>query len=1223
MDPSNALPTAYMSSIEVGATENELKVTFSNFGVSSVWHTTDAGANWANKDNGTLPDMPVRWIMTNPDNADEVILATEVGVWSTANFTNASPTWVPSNSGLANCRVDQLQLRIADNQVAAATHGRGLFTGNFFSPTFTNDAGITAVNSPVNHLVCTDTFTPSVTLKNFGSATLTQVDILYNLDGGGNTTYNWTGSLTGGSTTVVVLPSMSAATGLHTFNASTNLPNAVADEDTGNDASSSQFTATDTFVTVSIVTDAYGNETTWTITAPGGEVVGSGGPYAFQGANGAYPQPDVQVCLSSNLCYDMTVYDSFGDGMCCAYGNGSWTVKDTQGNTLVSGGTFLFSETANFCPPAPVVSNTYYSVASGNMSANIWSTTSGGAAGPAVFNCTTHLVIQNGTTVANDVGNFSALDFTVEPLGSFDLTSGGNVMSLCGNLDVDGTFIANDSKVDFQGSSAQTIGGSSNTVFYDIRLDNATGLTLLDEQSMIGGLDLQNGNFDASGATFHFVSTSTGTGRILEIQPGADYVGNMNAELNINSTSQGWRMMGMSVTGATLAQWSGDIPTTGFVGSDYPAYNFVNILSYDETLIGAQAHYDSGFVDVSNITDGLPDGEGRFVFVNGPDMCEVIGAPVKGTVSLTPSFTNSSTVLFNDGWNLAANSYQCTIDWDAATGWTRSDIDGTIYMWDNDLQQWATYTGGGVGVNGGSRYIAPQQGFWMKANAGGAVYSMTEAVKVDQYVAFVRENESFYSATIELAIYGNNWSDETALVVREGAELGFDPQYDGHKLRSTNESVPSLFTLSDDDEPLELSINTFGTLQEGQLIPLHFVVPADGEYTLSTSDFDPSEFGACLMLEDLITGESISLEPDMDYMLSAAAVDPSHRFNIVVGNTMETSALATYCPGSEDGEVVVTSTVADGTPVELYDQGDVLVATETLLNGEASFYGLGAGTYYAHVSGLVGECSELNKSFYIEQPQIATMEIVSSVVDGCNASGNGMLHAMLPLGNWDITLLKDEVVVESMIFGGGDLIFDALDAGLYEIIAENDCVALHIGADLIDKLEVEAYFDGPTTIYLQENPTVSFENQSVNGSEFMWQIGELTVYSEHIASYSFTEPGLYTIHLIAYNGTCVDEYEMDVEVIGEVVSLEEFASAGDQFEVFQNQNVIMVILGRDSDIERVIFHDLLGKQVAQMNISDGQQVTTLSSSIFSTGIYTVTAYSKTQRVASEKFFVLK
>ena len=107
--------------------ENHILVTYSNYGVTSVWETTDGGTTWVD-DEGNLPDMPVRWVVFNPLDYDQALLATELGVWSTDNLNGTSTLWSPTNPGLANTRVDMLKVRASDNTILAATHGRGLFT---------------------------------------------------------------------------------------------------------------------------------------------------------------------------------------------------------------------------------------------------------------------------------------------------------------------------------------------------------------------------------------------------------------------------------------------------------------------------------------------------------------------------------------------------------------------------------------------------------------------------------------------------------------------------------------------------------------------------------------------------------------------------------------------------------------------------------------------------------------------------------------------------------------------------------------------------------------------------------------------------------------------------------------------------------------------------------------------------------------------------------------
>ena len=98
-------------------------------------------------------------------------------------------------------------------------------------------------------------------------------------------------------------------------------------------------------VTLTINLDNYPEETSWEIRASGGQLVASGGTYGSQ--------PDgstvVEVTCLNDGCYDFTIFDSYGDGICCGYGNGSYILTDSQGGTLASGGAFGSSETTNFC----------------------------------------------------------------------------------------------------------------------------------------------------------------------------------------------------------------------------------------------------------------------------------------------------------------------------------------------------------------------------------------------------------------------------------------------------------------------------------------------------------------------------------------------------------------------------------------------------------------------------------------------------------------------------------------------------------------------------------------------------------------------------------------------------------------------------------------------------------------------------------------------------------
>lgn len=122
-----------ISDVEFGKSEDELIVTFYNYGVKSIWYTANANSTtptWVNKE-GDLPDLPVLAVLANPLNNEEVIIGTELGIWATENFSNNSPTWVQSYNGMSDVKVTDLDLKKGNNVVYAASYGRGMFSGRF------------------------------------------------------------------------------------------------------------------------------------------------------------------------------------------------------------------------------------------------------------------------------------------------------------------------------------------------------------------------------------------------------------------------------------------------------------------------------------------------------------------------------------------------------------------------------------------------------------------------------------------------------------------------------------------------------------------------------------------------------------------------------------------------------------------------------------------------------------------------------------------------------------------------------------------------------------------------------------------------------------------------------------------------------------------------------------------------------------------------------------
>ncbi len=158
---SNLFPPANISCIAIGSTDNTILVTFSNYGVQKIWLTTDGGNNWTDK-TGNLPDIPVRWVILHPQNDEQAMIATELGVWTTNELAQATTNWYPSTNGPANVRTDMLRIRTSDNTVLAATHGRNFYTTTFaYNPFVGNktpatDNSLTIYPNPAQNNIIVD-----------------------------------------------------------------------------------------------------------------------------------------------------------------------------------------------------------------------------------------------------------------------------------------------------------------------------------------------------------------------------------------------------------------------------------------------------------------------------------------------------------------------------------------------------------------------------------------------------------------------------------------------------------------------------------------------------------------------------------------------------------------------------------------------------------------------------------------------------------------------------------------------------------------------------------------------------------------------------------------------------------------------------------------------------------------------------------------------------------
>ncbi|MCR9103527.1 MAG: T9SS type A sorting domain-containing protein, partial [bacterium] len=90
--------------------------------------------------------------------------------------------------------------------------------------------------------------------------------------------------------------------------------------------------------------DNFASETSWEMTNINGTLAASNSYSSAQNATTTVED----ICLDPG-CYEYTIFDSFGDGICCGFGFGDYSLTDSDGNIVAAGGDFGSSETTLVC----------------------------------------------------------------------------------------------------------------------------------------------------------------------------------------------------------------------------------------------------------------------------------------------------------------------------------------------------------------------------------------------------------------------------------------------------------------------------------------------------------------------------------------------------------------------------------------------------------------------------------------------------------------------------------------------------------------------------------------------------------------------------------------------------------------------------------------------------------------------------------------------------------
>ena len=306
------------------------------------------------------------------------------------------------------------------------------------------------------------------------------------------------------------------------------------------------------------------------------------------------------------------------------------------------------------------------------------------------------------------------------------------------------------------------------------------------------------------------------------------------------------------------------------------------VFYYDETII--ENDWEFGWVLY----------QGQLDVMKGYDVYMDVPATVNYTAPSSAELNTGSYSIFvtktdpangeiesHKGWNLIGNPYPSPVDWLDEAGWDKLPINDAKYIWDHQNQNYTIFLGGDdpLGINGGTRYIPANQGFWVQAVANGTVHVNNIARR-----GIMEDTPGFYKSAVDypmicLRMEANGRYDETVIRFLGAATEGFDPGMDAFTFSGRAAGYPGISTLFKGDR---LAVNSLPAVRQNMVFQLYTETGSGLPATLEMTPESTIGEYAEVYISDTYTNHTFSLNNGAPYHFTGVPENGNQRFVLYI-----------------------------------------------------------------------------------------------------------------------------------------------------------------------------------------------------------------------------------------------------------------------------------------------------------------------------------------------------